>query len=64
MFGGVNETFATAAVEGALTMAAKSIDFEVVRDAAVSSGGDILPAGPDVQKSTCAVVKNWWHSFG
>jgi hypothetical protein len=64
MFGGINENFATAAVEGALAMVGDSVDLEVVQDVAVSSGADVLPAGRDVQRSVCAVVKNWWCSFG
>jgi hypothetical protein len=64
MFGDINENYATATVEGALTMAGDSIDSEVVQDATVSSGADGLPAGQDVWRSTRAVVKNWWHSFG
>jgi hypothetical protein len=45
MFGGVNENFATAAVEGVLTMAGNFVDLEAVRDAAVSRGADVLPTG-------------------
>jgi hypothetical protein len=64
MFGGVNENFATAAVEGVLTMVGNFVDLEAVRDAAVSRGADVLPTGRDVRRSARAVVKNWWRSFG
>jgi hypothetical protein len=63
LFGGVNENFATAAIEGALAMLLL-IYLEAMRDGAVSSGADIMPAGRDVQRAACAVVKNYWHSFG
>jgi hypothetical protein len=63
MFGGVNENFATTAVEGALTMAGDSIDLEAMQDVAVSSSADVLHAGQDVRRFAHTVVKNWWHSF-
>jgi hypothetical protein len=40
------------------------IYLEAMRDGAVSSGADIMSAGRDVQRAACAVVKNYWHSFG
>jgi hypothetical protein len=64
MFGGVNENFATTAVKGALAMAGDPVDLEAMQDATVSSSADILPTGQDVRRVVCAVVKNWWHSFG
>jgi hypothetical protein len=45
MFGGINENFATAAVEGALTMAGDFVDLEAMRDAVASSCADIWPIG-------------------
>jgi hypothetical protein len=45
MFGGINENFATAAVEGALTMAGDFVDLEAMRDAVTSSCADIWPIG-------------------
>jgi hypothetical protein len=62
MFGSINENFVTAAVEGALTMVGDSVDLEAMRDAAVSRGAKILPAGRDVRRVVRAVVKNWWRS--
>jgi hypothetical protein len=64
MFGGINENFATATVEGALAMAGDFVDLEVMQDVVVSSGVDILPTGRDVRRSAHAVVKNWRRSFG
>jgi hypothetical protein len=64
MFGGVNAKFATATVEGALAMVGDYIDLEAMRDAALSSGADILPIGRDVRRASRVVVKNWWRSFG
>jgi hypothetical protein len=43
MFGGVNEIFVTATVKGAFAVAGDSVDLEMVQDAAMSSGADILP---------------------
>jgi hypothetical protein len=51
MFCGVNENFATAAIEGALVLAGDSIDLKVVRTAASEAGTDILPAASGLQKA-------------
>jgi hypothetical protein len=64
MFSGVNENFATAAIEGALAMAGDSVDLDVVRGAAAESGAYILPAAQDVQRAAQLVLKKWWHLFG
>jgi hypothetical protein len=64
MFSGVNETFATAAIEGALVMAGDSVDLDVVRGTTSESGADVLPAGPDRRRAARAFLKKWWHSFG
>jgi hypothetical protein len=63
MFGGVNENFAAAAVDGALAMAGDSVDLWAMQDAVVPSGANILPVVRDVQRAACTVVKNWWRSF-
>jgi hypothetical protein len=63
MFGCVNKIFATAAIEGALTMVRDSIDLNDVRDVTIESGADILPTGPNVRRAAWAVSKKWWHSF-
>jgi hypothetical protein len=64
MFGGVNENFITAAVEGALVMAGSSVDLDTLQDAAAISGVDILLTEHDVRRATCAVSEKWWHPFG
>jgi hypothetical protein len=64
MFSGVNENFATAAIEGALAMARDSVDFDGVRCAAAESGAENLPTGHDVRRAVWAVSNKWWHSFG
>jgi hypothetical protein len=64
MFGGVNENFITAAVEGALILASSSVDLDALQDAAAASGVDILPMEHDVCRAACAVSKKWWRSFG
>jgi hypothetical protein len=64
MFSGVNENFATAVIEGALTMAGDSVDHDVVRSTAVVSGVDILPARHDIHRAVWAVSKKRWRSFG
>jgi hypothetical protein len=50
VFSGINENFATAAIEGALTLADDSIDLEAVRTGASKAGTDILPDASGVQK--------------
>jgi hypothetical protein len=55
VFSSVNENFATAAIEGALTMAGDSIDLDVVRDIAVEGGADVFPTGSNVRRVTWAV---------
>jgi hypothetical protein len=64
MFNGVNENFATAAIEGALVMARDSVDLDAVQGAAAKSGVDILPVEHNVWRVTRAVSKKWWHCFG
>jgi hypothetical protein len=64
MFCGVNENFATAAIEGALVLAGDSVDLEAVRVGASEGGTVVLPAGSSVQKAVRAVSKKWWRSFG
>jgi hypothetical protein len=64
MFGGVNENFVTAAIEGALIMAGSSVDLDALQDAAAASGVDILPAERDVRRAARMVSKKWWCSFG
>jgi hypothetical protein len=51
VFSGVNENFATAAIEGALVLAGDSIDLKVVRTAASEASTDILPAASGLQKA-------------
>jgi hypothetical protein len=63
MFSGMNENFATAAIEGALTLAGNSVDLDVVRVAASESGTDVLPNAFGVCKVARAVSKKWWRSF-
>jgi hypothetical protein len=50
MFCGVNENFATAAIEGALVLVSDSIDLEVVRVAASEGSADVMPAASGVRK--------------
>jgi hypothetical protein len=64
MFSGVNENFASVAIEGALALAGSSVDLEVVRVAASKSCMDALPAASSVWKAARAVLKKWWRSFG
>jgi hypothetical protein len=64
MFCGVNENFATAAIEGALALAGDSIHLGDVRAATSEGGMDVLPAGSSVRKAARAISKKWWCSFG
>jgi hypothetical protein len=48
MFSGVNENFATAAIEGAFSMAGDLIDLDVVRGAAAEGDVEVLLARSDV----------------
>jgi hypothetical protein len=48
VFSGVNENFATAVIEGALTLAGNSVNLEAVRIAASEASADILPAASGV----------------
>jgi hypothetical protein len=64
MFSGVNENFATTAIEEALAMAGDSVDLDIVRGTTVKSGADVLPIGHNEQRAARAVSKKWWHSFG
>jgi hypothetical protein len=50
MFCGMNENFATAAIEGALVLAGDSVDLEAVWVAASEGIADVMPAGSGVQK--------------
>jgi hypothetical protein len=63
MFSGVNENFATVAIEGALAMAGDSVECDIVQSMAVESGVDILPARHDVRRAVWAVSKKWWRPF-
>jgi hypothetical protein len=63
LFCGVNEKFATAAIEGALILAGDSVDLEAVWVASSESGTDVLPTRSSVRKASLAVSKKWWHSF-
>jgi hypothetical protein len=62
--GGVNENFATAAIEGALKMTRDSIDLRSLQVAVAESGACILPAECSVWRAARVVSKNWWHSYG
>jgi hypothetical protein len=64
MFSGVNENFATAAVEGALAMVEDSVDLDVVQGVAAESGADVLPTRHNIRRAARAVSNKWWHSFG
>jgi hypothetical protein len=55
MFCGVNENFATTAIEGALALASDSVDFEVMRVAASQGDTDVLPARSGMRKAARAV---------
>jgi hypothetical protein len=63
MFSGVNDNFATAAIEGALTMAQDSVDLDAVRGPAAKSGAYFLPTEPDVQRAAQTFLKKWWRSL-
>jgi hypothetical protein len=54
---GVNENFATAAIERALTLAGDSIDPEAARDAAFEAGADILPTASSVRRAARDISK-------
>jgi hypothetical protein len=64
MFGGVNENYVTAAVEGALIMARDYVDLDALQSTAAESGVDILPDERGVRRVVQAVSKKWWRSFG
>jgi hypothetical protein len=64
MFGGVNENFVTATIEGTLMMVGDSVDLDALQSAAAKSGANVLPTERDVLRATRAVSKKWWHSFG
>jgi hypothetical protein len=59
VFAGVNGNFASAAIEGALTIAGESIDLDVIIDVVAIRGADILPMGRDVRRAAHAVTKKW-----
>jgi hypothetical protein len=63
MFNGVNENFATAAIEGALAMASDSIDLDVVRGMAAEGGAYVLPTESDAWRVAWVVSKKWWCPF-
>jgi hypothetical protein len=58
MFGGVNENFVTAAVEGALVMAGDSVDLDALQSTATESGADVIPTKHHVWRATWVVSKN------
>jgi hypothetical protein len=64
VFSGINENLATAAIEGALTLADDSIDLEAVRTGASKAGTNILPDASGVQKVAWVISKKWWRLFG
>jgi hypothetical protein len=64
MLCGMNENFATAAIEGVLALAGDLVDFDAMRVAASEGGVDVLPVGFGVQKAARAISKKWWRSFG
>jgi hypothetical protein len=64
MFGGINDNFITATVEGALVMAGDSVDLDALQSTATESGADVLPVERDVQTTAWAMSKKWWCSFG
>jgi hypothetical protein len=64
MLCGMNENFATAAIEGVLALAGDLVDFDAVRVAASEGGADVLPVGSGVRKAARAISKKWWCSFG
>jgi hypothetical protein len=64
MFSGVNENFATAAIEGALVMAGDSIDLDVLRGVASVGDADVLPTGSNMRRVAWAISKKWWCPFG
>jgi hypothetical protein len=64
MFSGVNQNFATAAIERALTLAGASIDLEALRTGASKAGMDILPTALGIRKAAGAISKKWWWLFG
>jgi hypothetical protein len=64
MFNGVNENFATAAIEGALDVVGDLIDLDVVWGTTAEGDLDVLPAGSDVRRVAWAISKKWWHPFG
>jgi hypothetical protein len=64
MFSGMNENFATAAIEGALLMAEDSVDLDDVWGAATEIDAVFFPAGHNIRRAAWAVSKKWWRSFG
>jgi hypothetical protein len=63
MFSGVNENFATAVIEIALTMVEDFVDLDIVRGTTTKSGADILPTEHDVWRVVWEVSKKWWCYF-
>jgi hypothetical protein len=63
MFGGINENFATVAIEGAVVMAGDSVDLDALQSTAAESGADLLPTERDMWRATRALLKKWWRSF-
>jgi hypothetical protein len=63
VFNGVNENVATAAIEGALTLAGDSVDLEAVRTGSSKAGVDILPTVSGIRKAARAFSKKWWRLF-
>jgi DNA-binding MarR family transcriptional regulator len=64
MFSGMNGNFATAVIEGALSLAGNSVDLEAVRVATSKGGTDVLPVASGVRKAAWAVSNKLWWSFG
>jgi hypothetical protein len=64
MFIGVNENFASAAIEGALAMDGDSVDLDVVPNATAEGSMDVFLVGPNVRRAAQAVLKKWRRSFG
>jgi hypothetical protein len=59
MFGGVNDNFVTAAIEGALVMAGDSVDLNALQSVVIESGAYILPAKHNVWRAMLAMSKKW-----
>jgi hypothetical protein len=58
IFNGVNENFATAAIEGALALIGDSVDLEALRVATFEGGADVLPTALGVRKALRLMQRN------